>query len=142
MKDGESYRFVEPDADAPPEAFRPPIIVPLPTADRRPLDAREVDAILIVPPEFRESLSRGEVPTLEVLAREGDEMSKLAGRRVTAILREYRSILRQTKFSRAGLPPTFDQVLTIQDPEDRKPRLERTTEHCATRWCDSFRSCS
>ena len=69
VKDGESYRFVEPDADAPPEAFRPPIIVPLPTADRRPLDARKVDAILIVPPEFREKLLHDEVPTLEVLRR-------------------------------------------------------------------------
>jgi sodium transport system permease protein len=73
-------------------------------------------------------LDRGEVTTVEVLARDGDEMSKLASRRLSAILRQYRAVARQTKLSRAGLPATFDQVLTIRDPDERKPRLERTTD--------------
>jgi sodium transport system permease protein len=128
VKDGDNYRFVETDTDTTADGLRPPVIVPLSSPDRGPLDAKAVDALLIVPPTFREQLDRGEVATLEVLARDGDEMSKLASRRLSAILRQYRAFARQTKLSRAGLPPTFDQVLTIRDADERKPRLERTTD--------------
>jgi sodium transport system permease protein len=128
VKMGDAYRFVESDADGPPDVFKPPSIVPLPSADPGPLDAKKVDAMLIVPADFREQLARGEVAYVEILARDADELSKLAGRRVTGILRQYRAVVRQTKLSRAGLSPTFDQVLTIRDPDERKPRLERTTD--------------
>ena len=58
----------------------------------------------------------------------GDDLSKLAAGRLAGILRQYRALLRQTKLARAGLAPNFDQVLAIHDPDDRKPRLERTTD--------------
>lgn len=128
VKDGDDYQFVEPDADASPDMLRPPVVVPLSSEDRGPLDARAVDVLLSVPADFRERLARGDAPTLEVQSREGDDLSKLATRRLTVILRQYRALLRQTKLARAGLPPDFDQVLTVQDPDQRKPRLERTTD--------------
>ncbi len=128
LKDGNDYRFVEADADVPPDVFQSPIIVPLLSADRAPLDARTVDGLLAVPSDFREQLARGEIATLDIQGRDGDEISKLAIRRLTSILRQYRTVVRQTKLSRAGLSPAFDQVLTIRDPEDRKPRLQRTSD--------------
>jgi sodium transport system permease protein len=128
VKDGDAFRFVETDVDPAPELLRPPGIVPLQDSDRGALDAKAVDVILIVLPDFRDLLAKGEIPALEILARDGDEMSKLAARRLDGILRQYRVLLRQTKLSRAGLSPTFDQVLTIRDPDEKKPRLERTTD--------------
>ncbi|HEX4589102.1 MAG TPA: ABC transporter permease [Gemmataceae bacterium] len=128
VKHGGEYRFVESDADASPESFQPLALVPLPNVDRGPLDSKAVDVLVSVPVDFRQRLDRGEIPAIDVQAREGDELSKIATRRVTAILRQYRTLLRQTKLSRAGLPPDFDQVLAIRDPDERKPRLERTTD--------------
>jgi sodium transport system permease protein len=63
-----------------------------------------------------------------LLAREGDDLSKLATRRVIGVLRNYRTALRQARFDRIGLPPFFDQVLTIRDPDQGKRPLERTTD--------------
>jgi sodium transport system permease protein len=128
VKANYGYRFVEADSEVPGDLLLPPAIVPLPTPDRAPLDTKAVDVLLVVPAEFNARLTSGEIPEVEVLAREGDELSKLATRRVTGILRQYRSGLRQTKLSRAGLPPNFDQVLTVRDPDERKPRLQRTTD--------------
>ncbi len=128
VRDGERDRFVEADTDAPVDQLLSPTIKPLPTADRGPLDAKEVDVLLVVPADFRERLDHGEIPTMEIFARDGDDLSKLATRRLTGILRQYRAVLRQTKLARAGLAPNFDQVLTVRDPDDRKPRLERTTD--------------
>jgi sodium transport system permease protein len=128
VKTGDAYRFVESNTDDTPDLLRPPVIVPLPSDDRGPLDSRTVDVLLVVPADFRERLNRGEPPTIEIHGREGDEVSKLATRRLTTVLRQYRALLRQTKFARAGLSPDFDQVLIVRDPDERKPRLERTTD--------------
>jgi sodium transport system permease protein len=40
----------------------------------------------------------------------------------------YRLTLRQARFARAGLPPDFDQVIAIRDPDQRKQPLQRTTD--------------
>jgi sodium transport system permease protein len=128
VKEDDDYTFIDSDSDAAPDLLRPPLIVPLHSDDREALTSKAVDVLLIVPADFRERLDRGETPAIEVHARDGDEMSKMATHHVTAILRQYRILLRQTRLSRAGLPPNFDQVLTIRDPDERKPRLERTTD--------------
>jgi sodium transport system permease protein len=127
VRTGEGYSLVEPEADG-ADLLGPPVVVPLATDDRAVLDTKAVDVLLTVPADFLGRLDRGETPALEVHAREGDELSKLATRRLTGILRQYRLLLRQTRLSRAGLPPDFDQVLTVRDPDQRKPRLERTTD--------------
>ncbi len=103
-------------------------LVPLDSPDRGLLDARQVDVLLIVPPDFRERLRRGETPAVEVQAREGDEVSKLATRRLLGVLRQYRMALRHARLARAGLPSDFDQVLAIRDPDQAKPQLQRTTD--------------
>jgi sodium transport system permease protein len=124
----DGYRFLELDADAPADRLSPPRIVPLPNDDREPLNSRSVDVLLVVPANFRDRLEHGEIADLEVFAREGDDLSKLATGRLNGILRAYRALLHQTRLARAGLSPVFDQVLTIHDPDERKPRLERTTD--------------
>lgn len=128
VKVGDELRFVESESDSSQDFVRSPKVVPLTTSDLGPLDQKSIDALLTIPADFRERLDLGQVPTLNVEGREGDELSKLAMRRLNSILRQYRLVLRQTKLARATLPPDFDQVLDIRDPDDRKPRLQRTTD--------------
>jgi sodium transport system permease protein len=127
MRAGDGYQFVADYADSQAEAqlLR---IVPLPSPDRGPLDAKQVDVIVRIPADIRAVLERGGAPSVELLAREGDELSKLASRRVAGVLRNYRLALRQARFARLGLPPDFDQVLAIQDPDQGKKPLQRTTD--------------
>jgi sodium transport system permease protein len=127
LKSGEAYRFV-PDFTESDLESGSLVVVPLVSADRAPLDAKQIDVLLTVPPDFRDRLARGEAPAVELYAREGDDLSKLATRRLTNVLRLYRMALRQARFARGGLPPDFDQVLAIRDPDERKPRLQRTTD--------------
>jgi sodium transport system permease protein len=121
-------RFVDTEIDASPDDVQPIRIVPLADDGRGPLDAKAVDVILNVPADFWKWLNRGEIAPLQVESREGDELSKLAARRLGGILQRYGALLRQTRLARAGLPPNFDQVLTVHDPDENKPRLERTTD--------------
>src|SRR5262245_30837100 len=79
-------------------------IVPLPSNDLGPLDRREVDVLLVVPDGFSEKLQRGEQVTLELKNRDGDEPSKLATRRLTAVLQRYDQALKKARFARHKLP--------------------------------------
>jgi sodium transport system permease protein len=128
VKVRDELRFVDSDAEISPDDVSPLLIVPLATDDRGPLDAKAVDVLLSVPADFRERLGRGEIAPLQIESREGDELSKLAARRLGGILRRYGALLRQTRLARAGLSPDFDQVLTVHDSDERKPKLERTTD--------------
>jgi sodium transport system permease protein len=103
-------------------------VVGLPSPDRAPLDAKEVQAILVIPTDFARRLANGERPVVEVLARDGNEISRLAARRVTGVLGQYRKALRHARFARRGLPADFDQVFAIHDPVEGKPLIQRTSD--------------
>ena len=141
VSSGDLLTFVEADEDGPPDLVRPPVIVSVPSDNRGPLDSKAVDVLLIIPRDFRERLNHGKRRPLKSCAG-GDEMSKLATRRLTAVVRQYRALLRQTKLARAGLPPDFDKALIVRDPDERKPRLERTTDELRDALVVSSRSCS
>jgi sodium transport system permease protein len=93
----------------------------LPTADEDLLAARRVDAILVVEPDLAARLERGERPTVRVLARDGEENSKLAVRRLTGVLRRWVDEARTVRFVRAGLPHDFDVPIEVKDPLTDKP---------------------
>ncbi len=93
------------------------------TALRALLDARQVDAIVVVSPEAAAKLERGERPELHVLGRDGEENSKLAVQRVTGVLHRWADDVKGARFARAGLPPDFDHPIDIHDPQS-----EKTTE--------------
>jgi sodium transport system permease protein len=99
----------------------------LDSADRAPLDAKDVDTLVVVPDDFADRLARGDRPTVEVLSRDGDDVSKLAARRVTGVLGQYRRALKLARFARAGLPADFDQPFAVRDPYEGRPALERET---------------
>src|SRR4051794_3204744 len=80
------------------------IVRPLDGPDRGPLDAREVDAILVIPPGVMSGVERGQKPELRMLGRDGDETSKLAVGRVGTIVGRWRDRLKEGRFARRGLP--------------------------------------
>jgi len=101
---------------------------PLSSDDRGPLDAREVDAILVIPPDVMSEVGQGTKPEIRILGREGDETSKLAVSRVGAIVGRWRERLKEVRFVRRGLPADFDEPVAIIDPEEAKPAETRTAE--------------
>ena len=72
-------------------------------------------------PTLAAKLERGERPTVRVLARDGEENSKLTVRRLTGVLRNWVDDVKAARFARAGLPPNFDVPIEIKDPLSDKP---------------------
>jgi sodium transport system permease protein len=104
------------------------VVRPLDGPDRGPLDAREVDAILVIPPGVMAGVERGQKPELRVLGRDGDETSKLAVGRVGTVVGRWRDRLKEVRFARRGLPADFDEPVAIIDPEDAKPAETRAAD--------------
>jgi sodium transport system permease protein len=97
------------------------VVKPLESADEDLLASRKVDAILVVEPDLAARLERGERPTVRVLARDAEENSKLAVRRLTGVLRRWVDEVKAVSFVRAGLPPDFDVPVEVKDPLTDKP---------------------
>ena len=104
------------------------VVRPLPTADRGPLNAREVDAMLVIPPDVMAGVERGARPEVRILGRDGDETSKLAVSRVGAVVGRWRDRLKAVRFARRGLPADFDEPVAIIDPDVAKPAETRTAD--------------
>ena len=98
-----------------------PVVTYLPAADEELLALRRVDAILVIESDLVARLERGEKPTVRVLAREGEENSKIAVRRLTGVLRLWIDEVRKVRFIRAGLPLDFDVPIQVKDPLSDKP---------------------
>jgi sodium transport system permease protein len=101
---------------------------PLPSGDEGPLQSREVDAILVMPPDLMVSINRGDKPEVRILGREGDATSKLAVARVETIVGRWRERVKEVRFARRGLPADFDEPVKIIDPDAAKPAETRTAD--------------
>ncbi|HLJ91809.1 MAG TPA: ABC transporter permease subunit/CPBP intramembrane protease [Gemmataceae bacterium] len=93
----------------------------LESEDRTPLEDKEVDLILRVPPDFRSRLEDGGRPALQLITRPGDEVSRQASRRLRSVLARWKLIVREVRFLRLGLPANFDDPFSMQDSEPAKP---------------------
>jgi sodium transport system permease protein len=92
------------------------------------LAAREVDAIVVIPPATAARLARGERPEIRVLGRDGEENSKLAVTRVTATLRRWADEVKIIRFLRDGKPADYDRVIDIRDPQSEKPDEKKVAD--------------
>jgi sodium transport system permease protein len=98
------------------------LVKPVEADDPGLLASRQVDALLVVEPGFSSRLEHGQRPIVRVIEREGEENSKLAVRRLLAVLRKWQDGLRAARFARAGLPADFDLPIEIKDPlSDKSP---------------------
>jgi sodium transport system permease protein len=95
---------------------------------RRPLDAGEVDLVIVVPPDFMDRLRDGGRPSLQILSRENDEFSRVVGSNFTAALLRWKKALRQERLAAAGLPPQFDDPFMIPEARRDKPLLQQTMD--------------
>src|SRR5262245_8075270 len=67
----------------------------LPSADDGPLQAREVDAMVVIPPDVMGGVERGTKPEVRILGRDGDETSKLAVARVGMVIGRWRERVKE-----------------------------------------------
>ncbi len=83
--------------------------------DRSALDEKQVDLLLVVPPNFEEMLRKDGRPFIYLLARESDERSRGMEHRVTSILRRWKKQLKEVRMLRHGLPADFDEMFEVRD---------------------------
>src|SRR5438874_1190829 len=72
--------------DSTPEEGAAP---PEPAIDRSPLEAKQVDLLIVIPPDFQEQLREGR-PIIYVLPREGDDRSRLVALRTAGVLNRWK----------------------------------------------------
>ena len=87
---------------------------------------RKVDAWVVIPPDLMKEIAEGHKPKVQLIGREGDETSKIAVKRVAAILQKWQSRVKEVQFARKGLPPDFDEPFEIVDPQEAKDMDVRT----------------
>lgn len=97
-------------------------------ADEEILAHRKADTLLIVQSDFQAKLERGERPVIRVTEREGEENSKLAVRRLLAVLHKWDDQVRKVRFARKGLPTNFDSPIEIKDPLSDKPKVKQVLD--------------
>jgi sodium transport system permease protein len=96
--------------------------------DRTPLDSRQVDLLLVIPPDFGEQLRLDKRPVVYVLLRESEERSRQTNGRVAGILARWKKKLKETRLVQHGLAANFDDVFEVRDPERAKPLAKRAAE--------------
>ncbi len=101
---------------------------PLSAVDRAPLDSHQVDILLVIPGNFEELLDEERRPTVLLLSRQGDDRSRMANNRLASVLNRWKERLKEARFLRHQLPPTFDEPITIKDPEREKSGAHRASE--------------
>lgn len=103
------------------------------------LQSRRADAVLVVSPGLAADLDKREAkPAVKILQREGDAKSKATAKRLTAVVRAWEAKLREVRFQRAGLPPDFDRVLTIEDPQADKPKEKKLADELRDTFSRAF----
>jgi sodium transport system permease protein len=97
-------------------------------AIRTPLDRREVDLILVVPPDFLRLLEDGKIAPIHALTRPGDERSRLVRTRIDLVLSQWKRSLKEVRLARQGLPAGFDETLDLRDVVQSKTGERRIAE--------------
>jgi sodium transport system permease protein len=94
------------------------------------LKTKTVDALVVVPPGFRDTIQDATAPKpkLVLKTREGDDKSKLLGSRLTRMLRSWEGTLRAERFEKANLPKNFDRIFILEDPQTNKPQGKRAAD--------------
>ncbi len=100
----------------------------LAAVDRRPLDEKQLDLIVAVPPDFAARLAAGERPPLYLLTREGDDRSRVVNGRVHGILARWKKRLKEVRLLRHGLPADYDDPFEIDTPERSKAAAAKVAE--------------
>jgi sodium transport system permease protein len=129
--DGDVFRVKPPTDEANPEATASPLVAKDLTDDpAESLRAKRVDVALIVPPGFADAIAdpKRPRPTVTVLNRDGDELSKLGARKLVAILNEWEDDLRAKRFAAAGFDKQYGDIFELDDPISKKPPAKKAAD--------------
>jgi sodium transport system permease protein len=97
-------------------------------ADRRELDERQVDLLLVVPPDFMQRLRDNGRPELDVFTRPDDDRSRLVDNRLKAVLDRWKKQLKEVRFRRQGLPADFDEPFGVRHPAEARSPARQAAE--------------
>ncbi len=100
----------------------------LETSDRAPLEDKQVDLILTVPPDFCTTLKEGGRATLELAYRDGDERSRQAVNRLHGVLARWEKDLRELRLRRRGLPADYADPIDVTDAARARPADQMAAE--------------
>jgi len=98
------------------------------TVDLSPLQTKQVDALLVVSPQFWEWLEAEGRPSLIVITRENDDRSRLLGSRLHAVIARWKKHVREVRLQRRGLPASFDDPVQVMDNEKPRTSEKRAAE--------------
>ncbi len=102
------------------------------------LSGKSVDVVAVIPDGFAEAVQRGEKPKIELHIRDGDEKSKLAGKRLQGVLAAWSAKVRGQRFEKAGLPKDFDKPFEVQDPEEKKGETKKAADELRDQFVKIF----
>ena len=92
------------------------------------LASRAVDVLIEISDDFIATYEQGQRPVVRITGREGDETSKIAVKKISAILDRWKNHLKEVRLARSGLPFDYDDALEIVNPQEAKPITERTAD--------------
>jgi sodium transport system permease protein len=97
---------------------------------RRSLETREVDLVVVAPPDFAGRLRDGGRPALLLLTRDNDEFSSAVYAHLKALLMRWEKALLAERLASKGLSPDFaDPFAEVRDPDrDNKSVAERAAD--------------
>lgn len=102
------------------------------------LNSKAVDAVVVIPSDFAERVRKREKPKIDVRIREGEEKSKLAGKRVQTILGVWQEQVRKQRFRDSGLPEDFDQPFEVRDPDEKKDDVKKGADELRDQFVKVF----
>ena len=120
----DTFRGKPPADEATPDANPAPLVAKDLTNDPdTALRAKTVDVVLIIPPGFADTIAdpKRPRPTVTVLNRDGDELSKLGARKLVGLVKEWEDELRTKRYAAAGFAADFGNVFELDDPISKKP---------------------
>ena len=83
--------------------------------ERQIQDSKLGEAVLVVPADFEQRLSRGEPPELELISHGSNVRAQASARRVAGLLRGFSEEQRRLRLAARGVSPQSLQVLDLQE---------------------------
>jgi sodium transport system permease protein len=123
------------------EAAGPLVVEAIDGDPHEALRAKRADAVLVVPPGLTEDVRAYRKPELTILQREGDDRSKLAGKRLAGVVRVWKGKVveqRLRDLDERLEPKEFLQPFTVADPQADKPAEKKAADELRDTFARAF----
>ncbi len=86
-----------------------------PSEWKEALRNKQVDVVLMAPPNFMDLVSRGEQPILHLKTRKNDDNSLRTAEQLRVLLHQWQEHLKEVRFRQEGKPHHFDMPFALKD---------------------------